>query len=75
MSGVIVVVLGGVLAWLLLAPFAGRRARHHEVDTEMLEAAEEEVRDLGMQVSPEDVDDELPDWGPGVPQRRQAPPD
>ncbi len=75
MAGVIVVVLGGALAWLLLAPSAARRAHRDEVDTEMLEAAEDEVRDLGMQVSPEDVDDELPDWGPGVPQRRQAPPD
>ena len=65
----------GVLDALEASEELLRRIYDREVDTEMLEAAEDEVRDLGVQVSPEDVDDELPDWGPGVPQRRQAPPD
>ena len=67
MAGVLVVVLGGVLAWLLLTPGRPAGSTHRDVDVEELEAAEEEVRDLDTMTTPEDTDDELPDWGPGAP--------
>ena len=44
-----------------------RPAHDDDVDRDVLEAAEEEVRDLGAFTAPEDADDELPDWGPGAP--------
>jgi hypothetical protein len=37
------------------------------VDREILNEAEDEVRDLDAFTSPEEADDDLPDWGPGVP--------
>lgn len=60
--GIILVALTAALAWLFLAP-----APRPSVPNEELEAAEEEMRDLGAMTSPEDADDQLPDWGPGVP--------
>jgi hypothetical protein len=62
--------VAAVLVWLL-----GRRNASVEsdefdeddVDREILEEAEDEVRDLDAFTSPEDADDDLPDWGPGVP--------
>ena len=69
-AGVLVVVLGGVLAWLLLMP-SKSRARPEDIDAEELAAAEQEVRDLDAFTSPEDADDHLPDWGPGVPKGRR----
>ncbi len=68
MAGVLVVVLGGVLAWLLLTP-SKSHARTEGIDAEELAAAEQEVRDLDAFTSPEDADDHLPDWGPGAPKR------
>lgn len=44
-----------------------RRVGSEGVDREVLEAAEEEVRELDAFSTPEDADDELPDWGPGAP--------
>ncbi len=62
----------GLLLWLVRRgeEAGGGRARtarrSQDVDREVLEAAEREVRDLGREVSPEDgfVGD---DWGPGAP--------
>ena len=70
MAGILVIVLAGVLAWLLLAPAKSSGVQPEDVDAETLAAAEQEVRDLGVSTSPEDADDELPDWGPGVPKHR-----
>lgn len=70
MLGVMIAVLAGVLLWLAL----GGRRRHgreaQQLDEETL-IAEREVRDLDAFTSPEDADDELPDWGPGTPKRRR----
>ncbi len=66
--GILLFVLAAVLTWLIVSP--GRRADRREAEGEELEAAEQEVRDLGAFKSPDDADDELPDWGPGVPKRR-----
>ena len=70
MAGVLVVVLGGVLTWLLLTT-SKSRTRPEDIDAEELAAAEQEVRDLDAFTSPEDADDQLPDWGPGVPKGRR----
>lgn len=69
MVGVLIAVLAGVLLWLVLAPIGRRQTASHPIDEETL-AAEEEVRDLDAFTTPEDADDELTDWGPGVPDRR-----
>jgi hypothetical protein len=67
--GVLIVVLAGVLLWLVLAP-ARRRVGAPRPDDETIEA-EREVQDLDAFTSPEDADDQLPDWGPGVPKGRR----
>ena len=62
----------GLLLWLVrrgeeAGTGRARTARRSEdVDQEVLEAAEREVRDLGQDASPEDgfLGD---DWGPGAP--------
>ncbi len=46
----------------------GRRSRSAEdIDEDALERAESELEGLSALATPDDVDDELPDWGPGVP--------
>lgn len=48
----------------------GRRGHYDEqLDHEALAEAEEEIASLDAAISPEEADDELPDWGPGVPKR------
>ena len=48
-------------------------SRYHEAtraaveDPDYLEEAEEEVRDLDTFADPDDAEEDLPDWGPGVP--------
>jgi hypothetical protein len=64
---VLLLLLAAVLVWLL-----GRGPRHRmrepdDVDREVLEEAEEEVSGLDAFASPDDADDQLPDWGPGAP--------
>lgn len=66
MVGLLVFVFAAVLIWLLVAPARSRLSRH-AADRAELEAAEREMQDLDAFVSPEDADDEFPDWGPGVP--------
>ncbi len=68
MVGLLVFAFAGVLIWLLLAPARSRLSRH-AVDPAKLESAEREMQELDASVSPEDADDEFPDWGPGVPKQ------
>jgi hypothetical protein len=67
--GVLIVALAGVLLWLVLAP-AKRQVGTPHLDDETLEA-EREIQDLDAFTTPEDADDELPDWGPGAPKERR----
>ena len=59
-----------VLAWLL---GRGRRKarppadRTEHIDRDVLEEAEREVRGLGSFTTPDEAEDDLPDWGPGRP--------
>ncbi len=69
MVGVLIAVFAGVLLWLVLAPTSRRQTARRPVDEETLHA-EQEVRDLDAFTTPEDADDELKDWGPGVPDQR-----
>ncbi len=69
MVGVLIAVFAGVLLWLVLAPTSRRRTAARPVDEETLNA-EQEVQDLDAFTTPEDADDELTDWGPGVPDQR-----
>lgn len=69
MVGVLIAVFAGVLLWLALAPISRRQTAGRPVDEETLNA-EQEVRDLDAFTTPDDADDELTDWGPGVPKQR-----
>jgi len=62
-------VIGAVFWVSRLVRRAGGRGRtpDGDVDHEVLEAAEHEVRDLDAFTAPDDAEDELPDWGPGAP--------
>ncbi len=67
---VVLLVLAAALGWILIGPgrVRGARAERDEsIDRDELEAAEEEVRDVNPLASPEDAEEELPDWGPGTP--------
>ena len=44
-----------------------RREPHPNVDPEELRQAEDELEQLSHDVTPDEADDHLPDWGPGVP--------
>jgi hypothetical protein len=46
-----------------------RQAGNDDIDREVLEEAEEEVRGLDAFTTPDEADDELPDWGPGTAKR------
>jgi hypothetical protein len=67
MSGLVVVVfLVAFIAWLVLPSLRRRSTETDEpVDREELEAAEREVRDLGIEQRPEDGW-RGDDWGPGA---------
>ncbi len=66
---VLVLLLLAVLVWFTRKPGGFRPSRPGPVadDPATLEDAEEEVRDLDAFATPEDAEDDLPDWGPGVP--------
>jgi hypothetical protein len=66
----LLLLVAAVLVWLLGRPKASVRSDNideDDVEPEILEEAEDEVRGLDAFTSPEDADDDLPDWGPGVP--------
>jgi len=58
--------LSGGIVWLSRSHNRPRTDREDR-DTEVLEGAEAEVRDLDALATPEDATDDLPDWGPGTP--------
>jgi hypothetical protein len=58
-------IVAAVVFWLR------RRARRRPradaaIDYDELRAAEDEVRGLDASVTPDQADEELPDWGPGA---------
>jgi hypothetical protein len=55
--------------WLRRAGRLNRSDPDEDIDRELLDEAEEEVRDLGTFTTPDEADDELPDWGPGTAKR------
>lgn len=63
--GIIIAVLGGLLAWLLFSS-GGTGAADESVDPDTTEA-EDEVQELDVFTAPDDAEEELPDWGPGAP--------
>lgn len=69
MVGVLIAVFAGVLLWLVLVPTSRRHTAGRPVEEETLKA-EQEVQDIDAFTTPEDADDELTDWGPGVPHQR-----
>ena len=58
--------IAAVGAWLLRPP-THRQSDNPIEDRRELDAAQEEVRDLDSFATPEDAQDDLPDWGPGAP--------
>ncbi|HEX9692912.1 MAG TPA: hypothetical protein VGA22_12525 [Gemmatimonadales bacterium] len=62
----VLLVLGGVVAWLARRnrPLAGPT----EIDRDILDKAEREVRDVDAFATPDEAAEEVPDWGPGAPQ-------
>ena len=68
---VLFLLLLAVFLWFTRKPGGFRPSRPQSAaeDPEMLEDAEEEVRDLDAFATPEDAEDDLPNWGPGAPRR------
>lgn len=66
---IVFLLLLAVFLWFMRRPGGFRPSRPGSTteDREMLEDAEEEVRDLDAFATPEDADNDLPDWGPGAP--------
>ncbi len=54
--------LVALLVWLVI-----RRGGYAQPQDPDLDEAEEEVRGLSTFSTPEDAEDQLPDWGPGTP--------
>jgi hypothetical protein len=66
----LILLVVAVLAWIVGRPRAtagSDRDQEDDIDREVLGQAEDEVRDLDTFTSPDDADDDLPDWGPGAP--------
>ncbi len=65
--------LAAALAWFFAGPGRSSRvdpdraAGDAATDLEELAEAEDEVRDVDAFASPEQAEEELPDWGPGAP--------
>ncbi len=70
---IVIIALAAALLWFLGRPsHPDRRITEHaerdqHLDQEVLAEAEEEVRDLDPLASPDEAEEELPDWGPGAP--------
>ncbi len=71
--GTILAALTAALIWIVFRSRDGSTrngadsGEDVEVDRDVLSEAEQEVRELGSFVTPEDAIEELPDWGPGTP--------
>ena len=76
---VILLVLVLALSVLLVvpreAPPARRSLSKDDIDEEVLGQAEAELENLRSTASPDDADDDLPDWGPGAPKQTFGPRD
>lgn len=59
--------LAATLAWLLRPGHSKENDEDPVEDPEMLEEAERELEDLDAFSTPEDAEQDLPDWGPGAP--------
>jgi len=74
---VVLLVVAIALALFFFRP--GRRGQVEQLleevgrteEEEELAQAEEEVRDLDISATPEDAEQVLPDWGPGVPRKKR----
>ena len=74
---ILLVALAAALVWLFGGGRLWRRAGPADVvgdphsdpdtDSEALAEAEEELRDVDAFATPEDAQEDLPDWGPGAP--------
>lgn len=66
--GALLVALGAVLGWMLRRPANAHAIPQRSVeDPEALARAEREVQELDSDITPDQADDALPDWGPGAP--------
>jgi hypothetical protein len=69
--GIVGIGLAVLAVWRMVKPSTQTPPRPPaDIDYEVLEEAEREVRDLDSSVTPDDADDHLTDWGPGVPKPR-----
>jgi hypothetical protein len=66
-TALLILLVAGAVAWLLRRPRNRRPDPEGVYDPEALDDAEEEVRGLDAFATPEDAQNELPDWGPGAP--------
>lgn len=64
--GLLLAVILGVFLWLVGDPRRKEDTQADDGDSET-QAAEDEVRDVDAFTSPEEAEEELPDWGPGAP--------
>ena len=62
----LLLLVAAVGAWLL-RPRTHRQSENPIEDPDELEEAEDEVRDLDAFTTPEEAQEDLPDWGPGTP--------
>ncbi len=63
----VLLLVAAALVWLLRPPTHRTSDPSVDIERDELDAAEEEVRGLHAPVGPDEADDELRDWGPGVP--------
>jgi hypothetical protein len=68
---ILLVALAALLVWLSAKSRGPAPPSPNEAieDPAALTDAESEVSDLDASASPDDADDQLPDWGPGAPKR------
>lgn len=66
--GIIIALLLGTLIWLLVGSARERGSPTPEdQETQETKEAEDQVQDLDAFTSPDEAEEELPDWGPGAP--------
>jgi len=66
--GITLLAVAGATLWLIRRPPGRASARPaDDIDHEVLNQAEAEVRDLDASTTPDEAADHLPDWGPGAP--------